>query len=73
MRKNLPPERPAKFSSSNRHYHRAGSGPQRSWDDWVEGRQVRKASSGKRWKLLGIVIALLALAGIVTGLVIELL
>lgn len=72
MRRNFPPDSPSKFASSNRHYHRSGSGNHRTWDDWVEGRQVGKRS-GKAWKVAALIVALLALAGIIAGLVIELL
>jgi hypothetical protein len=73
MRRHFPPDSPSKFAGNNRHYHRSGAGTQRTWDDWVEGRQVVKRNAGKWWKAAAVVVALLALAAIAAGLVIELL
>lgn len=72
MKSSHPPEVQAKFSGSLRHYHRSGAKTQRSWDDWVEGTSG-KAKSTKNWlKISGIVVGVLALTGIIAGLVIEL-
>ena len=61
-----------RFSGNLRHYHRAGSGPQRSWDDWVEGGGGDRPGSRKWGKIIGISLALLALGGVIAGLIIEL-
>lgn len=61
-----------KFNGSLRHYHRAGAPAQRSWDDWVEGSAIERKSRLNWLKISGITIGLLALGGIITGLVIEL-
>jgi hypothetical protein len=72
MRRNHPPDEHAKFHSNLRHYHRAGSDHQRSWDDWVEG-GGRKSKRASNWpKIIGLLVGALAVAGIVTGLLMEL-
>ena len=62
----------ARFSGHLRHYHRSGSKRQKSWDEWVDGKASNHDASKKWLKILGALIALVALAGIVTGLIIEL-
>jgi len=72
MKRSHPPETQARFSGSLRHYHRAGVQTNRSWDDWVEG-STAKPKGNKNWlKISGIIVGILALGGIVAGLVIEL-
>lgn len=72
MNKTHPPDEHARFAGHLRHYHRTGSQTQRSWDDWVEGTSA-KARGSKNWpKIIGIATAVIALSGIVAGLVIEL-
>ncbi len=71
MKPSHPPEEHAKFSGNLRHYHRSGAKTQRSWDDWVEGTSAKTKS--RNWlKITGIIVGLLALTGIIAGLVIEL-
>ncbi|MES2924120.1 MAG: hypothetical protein V4819_21390 [Verrucomicrobiota bacterium] len=71
MKRTHPPEEHARFSGNLRHYHRTGSQTQRTWDDWVDGSAKRRGSDN-RLKILSIVVGVLALFGIVTGLIIEL-
>ena len=73
MKRTLPPEQNARFSGSLRHYHRSGTQTQRSWDDWVEGAAGKPKASRNVGKILALVIGVLALVGIIAGLVIELL
>ena len=61
-----------RFSGSLRHYHRAGGGKQRSWNEWVEGSPDDRTQSRKWGKIIGVSLALLALGGIIAGLIIEL-
>lgn len=72
MNRTLPPDENAKFSGNLRHYHRTGAQTQKSWDDWVDGAAVTTRKSRNWLKIAGIVIAALALSGIVAGLIIEL-
>ena len=66
------PEGSSKFNGSLRHYHRSGNRAARSWDDWVNGTPVETKVS-KNWpKILSITFGVLALGGIITGLIIEL-
>lgn len=61
----------SRFSGSLRHYHRTNSQPLRTWDDWVEGKATEPGS--KNWlKISAVIVALLALCGVIVGLVIEL-
>ncbi len=60
-----------RFSGSLRHYHRAGSQNQRTWDEWVDGKP--KSGATTPWlKVILIAVAVLALGGIIAGLIIEL-
>jgi hypothetical protein len=72
MKPSHPPEGQAKFSGNLRHYHRSGAKTQRSWDDWVEGTSVKPKGTRNWLKITGITVGLLALTGIIAGLVIEL-
>lgn len=72
MKRNLPSEQPDRFNGSLRHYHRSGSQMQRSWDDWVDG-DLAKTRRSRNWlKFFGIMLGLLALSGIIAGLLVEL-
>lgn len=72
MKRNFPSEQPDRFSGNLRHYHRSGSQTQRSWDDWVDG-DLAKTRRTRNWpKILGTVVGVLALVGIIVGLLVEL-
>ena len=72
MKRSAPTDVPTKFSGNMRHYHRSGSKTQRTWDDWVDG-HAAKVPSKRNWpKIVGILLGILALAGIIAGLIIEL-
>jgi hypothetical protein len=61
----------AKFQGSLRHYHRSSTQTQRTWDEWVDGKAAKQGSTN--WlKVVGITVAILALGGVIAGLVIEL-
>jgi hypothetical protein len=62
----------SRFKGPLRHYHRAGTKPEKTWDEWVDGPSSKTGSAKGRWKIVGIVIAILALLGIIAGLIIEL-
>ena len=61
-----------RFNGSRRHYHHSASQPLKSWDEWVEGKIPGASRSKFVFKIIIGIVALLALAGIVIGLVIEL-
>jgi hypothetical protein len=71
MRRNFTPERNSKFEGT-RYYHRAGSYRERSWDEWVDGVPAKQKRLQHWLRILGIVMAILALAGIVAGLYYQL-
>ncbi len=71
MKHSQTPEGRSRFSTHLRHYHRTDSRPRRTWDDWVDGVSAKPAVSKSWLKIAGIVLALLALGGIIAGLVIE--
>lgn len=74
MNRNHPPDEHAKFQSNVRHYHRSVAPSLRSWEDWVEGAAGKPRRKKRQWwKVMIVVIGLLALGGIVTGLLVELL
>ena len=61
----------SRFNGNLRHYHRSNSQNQRTWEEWVDGKPAKSGSFN--WlKIIAITIAVLALAGIITGLFIEL-
>jgi hypothetical protein len=66
-----PTETQTKFSGGLRHYHRSGAQSKRSWDDWVEGTTAKPKSNVNWLKIVGIAGAVLALGGIISGLVVE--
>lgn len=72
MKRTLPSEGHAKFNGNLRYYHRSKPPTQRTWDEWVEG-PSSKVRRPRDWlKIIGIIAGVLALAGIITGLIIEL-
>ena len=60
----------SRFKSSVRHYHRSGSRPNRTWDEWIDG-EAKPRNSAKWLKISLVVIAALGLVGIVGALFIE--
>ncbi len=71
--KTLPPaDENARFSGQLRHYHRTTAKPQKSWDEWIDGRPADPAALGNWMKIAGIIVGILALAAIAIGLFIEL-
>ena len=72
MKHDLPSSGDSKFNGNLRHYHRSQPQTQRTWDEWVEGSPTKVRRSRKWLEIIGIIVGVLALAGIITGLVIEL-
>ena len=72
MKHTHPKDEQSRFSGRVRHYHRAGTPKRPSWDEWVDGTSKEKVGFLKWLKILGIVLAVLALGGIIVGLIIEL-
>lgn len=71
MKHHSPKNEESRFSGALRHYHRTGSQTHRTWDEWVDGKP--KSGASVNWlKVALITIAVLALGGILVGLVIEL-
>jgi hypothetical protein len=71
MKRPFPTENKDRFSGQLRHYHRSGAQNRRTWDEWVDGKSAR-TSVKSWWKVIVLLIALLALGGIIVGLFIEL-
>jgi len=71
MNRQFPKEKKERFRGPLRHYHRAGAKSQRSWDSWIDEKSAN-AKSINWLKVLGLSIAVLALGGIIAGLIIEL-
>ncbi|MEO5715325.1 MAG: hypothetical protein ABIT37_17740 [Luteolibacter sp.] len=65
-------DEPPRFSGQIRHYHRGGARPQKTWDEWVDGKSAKSGASKNWMKIAGVLAGVLALAGIITGLIIEL-
>ncbi len=72
MKHPTPRSEGSRFSGHLRHYHRSNSQPNRTWDEWIDGDKGKSGPSVNRLKIAGIVLAVLALGGIVTGLIVEL-
>ena len=74
MKNSQTPESRSRFNAPVRHYHRTDVRPRRTWDDWVDGASAKPDAAKSRLKIIkivGIVLALLALSGIIAGLIIE--
>ena len=70
MRHISPKKKEDLFVGTVRHYHRVGSNTQRSWDAWIDEKPVK--SKPINWlKIVVISSAVLALGGIIAGLIIE--
>jgi hypothetical protein len=61
-----------RFRGKLRHYHRTSGKFRRTWDDWVEGDLAEKGRSGNWPRMLGVSFSVLAVAGVVVGLIVEL-
>lgn len=72
MRHPSPLDEQTRFRGPLRHYHRSGAGAHRTWEEWVEGENAKPGSGIKILKIAGIVVMLLALGGIVAGLIMVL-
>ena len=72
MKRNLTSEGHSKFSGNLRHYHRSGAQAQRTWEEWVEGPSSKSLSSRNWFKIIGIIVGVLALLGIIVGMFIVL-
>lgn len=72
MKRVYPKDEQSRFSGGVRHYHRSGATTTRTWDEWVNGTGKKGGGWLRLLKILGILLAIAALAGIVAGLIIEL-
>lgn len=72
MRHPSPIDDDARFKGQLRHYHRSGATERRTWEEWVEGVDTKPRMGMKLLKIVGIIMVLLALGGIIAGLVIVL-
>jgi len=72
MKPTLPSSGHSKFVGKVRYYHRSKPQARRTWDEWVEGPSTKVRRSRKWLEIIVIIVGVLALAGIITGLVIEL-
>lgn len=61
-----------RFNGSLRSHHRAHHQENSSWDEWVEGKPSGSKSPVNWLKIILIGMAVLALGGIIAGLIIEL-
>jgi len=70
MKHQSPIDESSRFRGGLKHYHRTGSQPRSSWDQWVDGNAG--ARPNRNWgKILGMVLGILALIGIGVALIIE--
>lgn len=60
----------SRFRGGLKHYHRSGSKPQSSWEQWVDG-ETQKGPRRNWLKIIGIVLGIVALIGIGVALYIE--
>ena len=72
MKHHLPRNESDRFKGSLRHYHRSGLQQNRSWDEWIDGKSAGSKGSVKWLRISIVIVAVLALGGIIAGLVIEL-
>jgi len=71
MKRSFPADNKDRFSGPLRHYHRSGYQTQRTWDQWVDAKAAQSGPAN-RLKTLLVVVAVLALGGVIAGLIIEL-
>ena len=73
MKRLYPKEKTDPFKGSLRHYHRTGAKTHQAWDAWVDKKSANaKAARSTDWlKVVVIFCAVLALGGIIAGLIIE--
>jgi hypothetical protein len=60
------------FEGGSRHYHRSSNSTAKNWDAWVNGGSHEKAKSRNWLQILIITTGVIALLGLIVGLVIEL-
>lgn len=61
----------ARFTGSLRYYHRSACRPRATWDEWIYGRSAHSSSS--KWlQIILSIMAVLALGGIIVGLIVTL-
>lgn len=61
-----------RFKGQLRHYHRSGPPSQQPWGEWGEGQKNTFPPTTKWLKIALITLSLLALGGIIIGLIVEL-
>ena len=61
-----------RFHGSVRHYHRVANSADKNWDQWIDGASYKKAKSRNWPQILIVAAAVLALLGVIIGLIIEL-
>lgn len=70
MKRQSPIDESSRFRGGLKHYHRAGSDPRSSWEQWVDGENAGRPP--RRWgRIVGLVVLALALIGIGVALYIE--
>ncbi|MFZ9937634.1 MAG: hypothetical protein ACO3JG_11355 [Luteolibacter sp.] len=72
MKRAYPKDDDTRFSGGTRHYHRSGAPVTRSWEEWVGGTGKKPGGWLRLLKILGALLAIVALGAIVAGLIIEL-
>ena len=75
MNRLQPRDEQDRFKGSLRLHHRGGPAVHRSWDEWITGKPPKPPRKINRKKLINIlivVISVLALGGIIAGLIVEL-
>ncbi|TAG08517.1 MAG: hypothetical protein EAZ42_10415 [Verrucomicrobia bacterium] len=71
--RNMPEKSSQPFTGAARHYHRAGSKPNSSWDQWVDGKLPTDRKISRRlWKGILAFLGIAALIAIGIGLYVEL-
>jgi hypothetical protein len=70
MKRSFTPYEQDRFHGPLRHYHRAGSQPHRTWEEWVDTKTAEPRSAKWR-KIIAILITVLILGGISVGLFIK--
>jgi hypothetical protein len=72
MKTPLSQDDPPRFQGPLRHYHRSGAKPHKSWDEWVEGKPADLHLPKSKKKVIVWGVALIALGGLIVGLVVNL-
>ncbi len=61
----------SRFNGPLRHYHRSNVRPEKSWEEWTEGKAPAGKQGFKLWLVILTILGMAALIAIIVGLFVE--